>query len=547
MRETKKPQPQRCIGQWVEAVIFDLDGVITDTAKIHYRAWKQMFDTYLNTLAERQGDRPEALGPFERADYLRYVDGKPRYDGVRSFLQSRGIDMEAGSPDDPPERETICGLGNRKNQIFQKFIQEGQVEAYPAALKLLHKLKSRKIKTAVVSSSKNCKQVLAAAEILDLFDTRVDGVVSEELGLAGKPAPDTFLKAAEALKVRPKRAVVIEDAVSGVEAGRRGGFGCVIGVNRDVDLESRPEDDQETDRTRRNRELAEHGADRVVKDLSEIDFDISPRRRSTQGLRSALNRIDEIIRRDENKKILLFLDYDGTLTPIVNRPEDAELSSATRKAVRAAARRCTVAVVSGRGLDDVRRRVSLPNLYYAGSHGFEIEGPGLTPIQNDLGVDALPALEAAEKTLRTRLTDIAGTQVERKKFSISVHYRRTSPEDAAAVERIVDDVLKQQEGLRKESGKKVFELRPDVPWDKGRAVLWIMERLEHDPETVRPVYIGDDVTDEDAFRAIYGWGAGLVVSEGEDRPTYAGYGLADPAEVRLFLEKLAAALGPETT
>jgi alpha,alpha-trehalase len=513
----------RNIVRWVHAVIFDLDGVVTDTAEAHARAWKQMFDDYLETLEQRKGI---PYGRFDREkDYLRYVDGKPRYDGVRSFLQSRSIELETGSPNDPPRRETICGLGNRKNEIYQQFIDKGLVKVYPAAVRLIRQLKSKKIKTAVVSSSKNCQKVLAAADIEDLFDVRVDGKVSAELGLAGKPAPDIFLKAIEELGVSPEQAVVVEDAIAGVEAGRRGGFGCVIGV----------------DPTGRGRHLEDHGADRVVGDLSEMDFDTVPQRRRTAKLPSALNRIGEIIRRLKGKKIALFLDYDGTLTPIVERPEQADLSPEMRAILKKLAGRCTLAIVSGRGLKDVQGRVALEGLYYAGSHGFEIDGPGQERIRNEKGSEALPALNEAENELRKLLTDIQGALVERKKYSVAVHYRRVASGQVEMVENKVDDVLQRHSGLRKGHGKKVFELQPDVEWDKGRAVLWLMEKLGLHDETVRSIYIGDDVTDEDAFRVLQERGTGIVVHGGEERSSYARYGLVDPEEVLTFLQNLSAA------
>jgi alpha,alpha-trehalase len=524
MRNEKTDRTKRNTGQWVQAVIFDLDGVVTDTAEAHALAWKQMFDDYLETLGQSKG---KPYRRFDREeDYLRYVDGKPRYDGVKSFLESRGIEIDTGSPDDSPRNETICGLGNRKNEIYQEFIDKGLVKVFPAAVRLIRQLRSKKIKTAVVSSSKNCQKVLAAANIEDLFDVRVDGKLSAEQGLAGKPAPDIFLKAAEELSVSPQQAVVVEDAIAGGEAGRRGGFGCVIGV----------------DPTGRGRNLEDHGADRVVGDLSEIDVDTVPQRRGTAKLPSAVKRIGEIIRWLEGYKTALFLDYDGTLTPIVERPEQADLAPEMRATLKILAERCTVAIVSGRGLKDVQARVALEGLYYAGSHGFEIDGPGQERIRNEKGAEALPALNEAENELRSLLTDIQGALVERKKYSVAVHYRRVAAGQVEMVENKVNDVLQRHSGLRKGRGKKVFELQPDVDWDKGRAVLWLMERLGLHSEAVRPIYIGDDVTDEDAFRVLQEQGVGIVVHGGEGRTSYARYGLVDPKEVLAFLRNLSVAI-----
>lgn len=235
-----------------DAVLFDLDGVLTDTARIHAAAWKQMFDSFLKRRAERTG---EPFQPFDIAsDYARQVDGKPRYDGVRDFLHSRGIELAEGAADDPPDRESVCGLGNRKDELVKDAIAAGRVEPYPGSVALVRRLCEQGVRTAVVSSSANCAAVLAAAKIDHLFEVRVDGETIPRLGLAGKPAPDTFLEAARELGVEPARAVVVEDALSGVEAGRAGGFGLVVGVARKDDAEA----------------LRAHGADLVVRDLAEL-------------------------------------------------------------------------------------------------------------------------------------------------------------------------------------------------------------------------------------------------------------------------------------
>ena len=235
-----------------DAVIFDLDGVITHTAALHARAWKQVFDEYLERRAART---PDGFQPFHiDADYARYVDGKPRYDGVRSFLASRRIELPEGDPSDGPEIETVCGLGNRKNELYNSLLDEGGVEVFDDAVEQLRTWRGMGFKTAVVSSSKNCARVLQAVGLSDLFDVRVDGVDTARLGLRGKPAPDMFLKAAELLGVDPRRAVIFEDAVSGVQAGSAGGFGWVIGV----------------DRVGARGALLKHGADTVVSDLREV-------------------------------------------------------------------------------------------------------------------------------------------------------------------------------------------------------------------------------------------------------------------------------------
>jgi beta-phosphoglucomutase family hydrolase len=235
-----------------DAVLLDLDGVITDTANIHAACWKQMFDAYLQ---QRAAERGEPFRPFEIAtDYRLYVDGKPRFDGVRDFLTSRGIQLPEGSSDDPPQAETVGGLGNRKNDLVNKVIAEGGVEPYEGTVKLIHQLRHQGFKIAVVTSSQNCEAVLKAAKLDTFFEVRVDGNTIHAQHLAGKPAPDTFLTAAQRLGVAPTRAVVVEDAISGVQAGRNGNFGLVIGVARKGNAE----------------ELRHHGAHLVVNDLGEL-------------------------------------------------------------------------------------------------------------------------------------------------------------------------------------------------------------------------------------------------------------------------------------
>jgi beta-phosphoglucomutase family hydrolase len=236
----------------IRACLFDLDGVLTQTATIHRAAWKQMFDAYLRERAARTGT---AFVPFDPArDYELYVDGKPRYDGVRSFLASRGIVLPEGEPGDPPGAETILGLGDRKNQLVLELIAENGVEPYEGSVRYLHAARDAGLRRAVVSASANCREVLAAAGLADLVEVRIDGVVAVREHLAGKPAPDTFLAAARALGVAPAEAAVFEDALAGVEAGRAGGFGFVVGV----------------DRVGHARALREHGADVVVSDLAEL-------------------------------------------------------------------------------------------------------------------------------------------------------------------------------------------------------------------------------------------------------------------------------------
>jgi beta-phosphoglucomutase family hydrolase len=235
-----------------DAVLLDLDGVVTDTAKLHAACWKQMFDEYLQKRSTQKGD---AFRPFDLAnDYRLYVDGKPRFDGVRDFLKSRGIQLPEGSPDDPPQLDTVGGLGNRKNELVDKVIHAKGVKPYEGSVKLIQRLRHDGFKIAVVTSSQNCGTVLKAAKLDALFEARVDGNMMHAQNLAGKPAPDAYLAAAQLLGVAPARSIVIEDAIVGVEAGHTGKFGLVVGVARKGNAE----------------ELRQHGAQVVVNDLGEL-------------------------------------------------------------------------------------------------------------------------------------------------------------------------------------------------------------------------------------------------------------------------------------
>ena len=236
----------------IAACLFDLDGVLTQTAKIHAQAWKQMFDDFLREWSERTG---EPFHEFDRpTDYDEYVDGKPRLEGVASFLESRGIQLPMGSPSDPSDAETIHALGTRKNDLVLELIREQGVDPYEGSVRFAEAARDQGLRRAVVSSSTNCRDVLRAARIDHLFEEVIDGVVAEREGLNGKPAPDTFLAGARALEIEPAHAAVFEDAQAGVEAGRAGDFGWVVGVDRTGQAEA----------------LRRRGADVVVKDLDEL-------------------------------------------------------------------------------------------------------------------------------------------------------------------------------------------------------------------------------------------------------------------------------------
>lgn len=248
--------PQLVSRDRFDAVLFDLDGVLTSTAAIHAQAWKEMFNAYLADAAARApGTEAKRFRPFEiETDYKQFVDGKPRYEGVRSFLESRQIHLPPGQASDPPGDQTVCALGNRKDALVQQAIEAGRVQPFGTSVQWVKQLRDAGFRLGVVSSSRNCGPVLRAAKMDSLFEVRVDGVTLAEQHLPGKPAPDSFLRAAEALDTAPGRAVVVEDAISGVQAGRAGAFGLVIGVDREGHAQ----------------QLLQSGADVIVEDLGEL-------------------------------------------------------------------------------------------------------------------------------------------------------------------------------------------------------------------------------------------------------------------------------------
>lgn len=528
----------------LDAVLLDLDGVITETAEVHANSWKEMFDAFLRERASRLS---AGFVPFDLdRDYKQFVDGKPRYEGVASFLESRGISLPQGHDRDPPDKETVCGLGNRKNQLFLKAIRQNGVTTYPSSVDFIHKIRRLGLKVAVVTSSRNGREVLEAAGVAQLFDATVDGIVARECWLDGKPSPDTYLEAARRVGARPERAAVVEDAVSGIEAGRAGRFGLVVGVSRDGNPKL----------------LQRAGADLVVSDLSELHLgdtgpldaealDGAPDRNDGHALENrmppalpALERLDDIKSRIGKRRLAVFLDYDGTLTPIVARPDLAVLSDSMRRTLRALAGVCTVVIVSGRERSNVANLVGLEEIVYAGSHGFDIVGPEGTEIQHEEGEAFVPEVKRAAEEIGHRVAGIEGMLVEDKKLALAVHFRLVKPQDLPRVEEAVDTVMAQHPLLRKTGGKKVFELRPNIDWDKGKAVLWLLHALDLEGDEVLPIYLGDDETDFDAFRALRGRGLSFLVAE-QPLDGAADYLLRSPQEAETLLAELSALLRGE--
>ncbi len=499
----------------LEAVVFDLDGVITLTARLHATAWKWAFDRILK---EREKER---FRPFDaQTEYQRYVDGRPRIDGVTTFLESRGISLPIGDPSDPPSLHSAWGVGNLKNDRFRELLNEEGADVDQGTVALIHELRGRGIRVAVASSSKNCEPILRRVGLLDLFEARVDGVESARLSLQGKPHPDIFLEAARRLGVSPEKAVVVEDATAGVKAGREGGFGLVVGL----------------DRNGQRAALRSHGADVVLESLGADSAELFQRWITNRAYRkpSAWLAWPSLSKRFSFGNLAVFLDYDGTLVPIAPRPDEAVLSGSMRTTLKQLASRVPTAIISGRGVEDVRRLLGIEGLYIAGAHGLEIVSPDGTvkemdPRWREMIEDAADELEAAVRRLR-------GAILERKGYSVAVHYRLVAPAKVPRLQGQVRAVAAEYPELRQAPGKMVFELRPDIDWDKGAALQWLLEELGQ--ADARPIYIGDDITDEDAFVVVKDRGVGILVGSAP-RKTMAQYSLQAPWEVELLLQEVA--------
>lgn len=508
-----------------DAVIFDLDGVITKTALIHAQSWKSVFDEYLR-LREKRNNEPFREFTHE-SDYLTYVDGKPRYDGVKSFLESRGIKIPFGEPSDPPDKETVCGIGNKKNARFLEVIKANGAEVYSSTIAFIKELKKSGIRTGIISSSKNCRYILESLGIEDLFQTRVDGEVSAKLGIKGKPESDVFVTAAHNLGAVPANSVAVEDAISGVQAGRNGGFGLVIGLAR--------KDNEAA--------LIENGADVAMEDISEINLEWIEKwfHKKPKPLFQFWDKVKSVFLSE--KKPVFFLDYDGTLTPIVQRPELAVISKDMKDVVQQLSKRFTTAIVSGRMREDVEKLAGIKGILYAGSHGFDILGMGISLIE-PRAKQAIPLIAEIAKQISKELGGIPGILIEEKKFSLAVHYRLVEEEHIPKIKDLLQKVIRDNRSLRLMSGKKVFEILPNIDWDKGKAVRWIMQTLGISWSDASVVYIGDDTTDEDAFRIVRTRGIGILVSD-KPEESAADFQLSSTEEVKKLFKEIIA-LSPKT-
>lgn len=502
----------------IEAVILDLEGVVAQTALLHARAWQTMFDTFFK--GRQNGHAFAALNT--QKEYLRCLDGKPCTERMRRFLASRHTQLPEGSPRDAPGTATLHGLVNLKNKLLLRLIEEEGVDVFADTVACIRQWRAEGKKIAVIAPGKHCASLIRRAALDPLFDVQVGGAAATRPGPAARPATDVLCEAARKMGVSPGRTMLIENARPGEQAGSRADFGLVVGVARHARAE----------------ELIGYRADVIVKSLAELEL---PRSRAGHSLAaaapelpSAVEKVKAIGNEPPGSYLAFLLDYDGTLAPIAARPGEAHLSESIRELLRQLACRCTVVIVSGRDRADVEKRVGLPGLIYAGSHGFDISGPDGLRVQHP-GADAcLPDLCNAQKVLNHLLEDVEGIQLERKKYALAVHFPHVPEDKVAYVKDVVRWVSHAAERLTFTTGKTVLELRPALDWHKGKAVGWIMDALQLDLTKAVPIYMGDDSTDEEAFRFLGDTGVGILVG-GHGGPTEAAYRLQDMGEVEELL------------
>ncbi|MFJ1269125.1 trehalose-phosphatase [Legionella lytica] len=492
----------------IKGIIFDMDGVVTQTATLHFEAWKNTLDAFLLELNPTEDEL------FTENDYFYYLDGMPRNEGLSNFLTSRKITSDAH------QEKWISHLADKKNDYFQTLLKKHPVNYFPDTLQFIEFLLLNQYQIALISSSKNCIPILKSAQIEHLFPIYVDGIISERLNIAGKPEPDIFLEAAKRLKLQPQECLVIEDALSGVKAAKKGQFGKVIALDRKQKLYS---------------QFLELEPDYILPDLSKapqlFNNDNSDNKQPISGL-AVLPSIHQLMK--HCYQFIIFLDYDGTLTPIVDRPEQAILSAAMHDCLSSLSQEYLTVIISGRALNDLKEHINISTLFYSGNHGLEFMGPRS---YYQIGAAFKEEIEELDCCLSKKFNGISGCLIENKTFSLSVHYRLVDKENLDLIEKQIDAVLLNYPRLKKHYGKKVYEIRPNILWNKGIASNAILEKFKLNNPHLIPIYIGDDVSDEDAFEVFQTKGITIKVEQ-NPLDTKANYFLNSPLEVQRFLTQL---------
>jgi trehalose-phosphatase len=489
-----------------EAIIVDVEGVITDTRQLHFESWKECIDEILLDEFEKGKNEEKQLKPLTATEYYQYFEGKNRLDGIREFIDERGIFLN---------KEQIESLAAKKNIAYRRHLLEHRPEINEESVEAVKKWKGQKIAMAAVSSSKNCTEMLLHTGIRDLFDVQIDGSMVDELGISGLGKEALYLEAAEQLGKRVDECVVIEDAPYGITAVRESGFKYVIGMSKG--------------RQYIVNELYTLGADMVVSSLLDIG----------QDKPNAITGRDDLFRFMGNRTPVFFLDFDGTLSDIVQNPDAATLRPEMPVLLSDCAKMYKVAIISGRDRAVIEDKVNIPYIYHAGCHGFDISGPDDFHFEVEEARAIKPLINQVAKELQNDLADIKGLILEDKKFFTAIHYRKVQDDaQVAKALQLIKEKIAATEKLSFKEGKKVLEIGPAINWNKGKAVRKLCELFKMDSSLSVPIYIGDDTTDEDAFKELVGWGIGIKVSSEANVPTAADYILKDTAEVSEFLRLL---------
>lgn len=505
-------------GNRMKAVVVDMSEVLLHTAAINKSAWEKVFSDFFKIINLEQS--------FTEDDFHTWFEGQPKFDRVRNFLNSRTINLPFGNQSDLAGFDSICSLEKRRSQVFNHLLNEGNLHVYDEAVQSLKIWKEKGLKTAIVSSDENFTKAVKHSDFINLFDVQIDGHASRKMGLKEKPEADLYKKAVRKLNLKPEECILLDDSIPGMQAGSKANMGLVVGINRRDNY----------------RMLSENGADIVIDSFDELDLIDDPDIKAwfTTPISPFASEYVKIGKEIYEKTPVLFLDYDGTLTPIVKQPEDAIISKEMQDVLQECASRFTVAAVSGRDMDDLKTRVNLPRLLYAGSHGFRISGPDGLYMEHEKTSEILPKLDLLNEKLNLSFEGIAeGVRIERKRYAIAIHYRNAKKEDIPLIKKTVTETVAGSADFKIGEGKKILEIKPAIEWHKGKAVLWILEKLGlTDRNKYIPIYIGDDVTDEDAYEALKDWGIGIQVGPGA-LPTAAKFRLKNIYQVRIFLKELA--------
>lgn len=494
----------------LDAVIFALEGVIVDTIAIRGAVWADFY-------REHYPDRPA----LAERDHARIAAGASPADAVADGLAARGVTLPKGAPSDSPTAETAWGIAKLLDRGFSDRIAHDGVPVNEATIDLARRVRSAGLGIAVCSAGRHASEILDAAGVGDVFGAGTT-VVADETDA------EALAEAARQLDTDPARTAVVQGSPTALAASRSGGFAVTIGVARAGHEEL----------------LRRAGADVVVTDVAQIEFRAGTRRISR--IPDALTSRHQSAALLRTRRPAVFLDFDGTIAEIVNQPTAATLVEGVATELSRLARHCPVGIISGRDLADVRARVGVPGIWYAGSHGFELVGPDGQHYENEEAAAAEPDLVRVTSTLCDRLRSVPGVLVESKRFAVSVHYRNVDAERVDEVISIACAAVAEEPRLRATGGRKVVEIRPDVDWDKGRALSWVLDHVGASDDLL-PIYVGDDLTDEDAFDAIESSGFGIVVRHGEDgdRRSAARFAVDGPAQVHELLQRIADLVGSD--